>query len=77
MKGMWATLVVDGGGRQSWFDQLDSSSIDNVVVCRSRNDHGPAEMVGDTETHAAILPLDFPRRRHGLHDHQPINACQG
>ena len=77
MKRMCAALVVDRRGRHSWFDELDSSSVDNAVVCRSRNDHGPAEMVGDAETHAAILPRDFPRRRHGVHDHRPSNACHG
>jgi hypothetical protein len=32
MKRMGATLVMDGRGRYSWFDELDSSSIDNAVA---------------------------------------------
>src|SRR5580700_10297703 len=64
MKRIGASLVMDGRGRQSWFDELDSSSIDDLVVRRSGNDHGPAEVVGDAEAHAAILPQAFLRRRH-------------
>ena len=49
---VWAALVVDRRRRQARFDQLDPPAVDDLVIRRGRDGHGPAEVMGDAETHA-------------------------
>ena len=49
---MWAALVVDGRRRQAGLDQVDPPTVSDAVVRRGRDGDGPAEVVGDSETHA-------------------------
>jgi hypothetical protein len=50
---MRSTLVMDRCRRQSRLDQFDPTAVDDLVVVGSRDDDGPAEVVGDAEAHAA------------------------
>jgi len=47
-----ATLMVDRRGRQIRLEQLDPPTVDDCVVRRRRDGHGPAEVMGDPKTHA-------------------------
>ena len=52
MEVVWAALVVDRCYRHTGFDQLDPPTVHDLVVRRGGNGHGPAEVMGDAETHA-------------------------
>ena len=49
---VWAALVVDWRSRQAGLDQFNPPSIHHLVVGRGRDGHSPAEVMGDSETHA-------------------------
>ena len=46
-------LVVDRRRRHAGLDQLDPPPVHDLVVGRRRDGDGPAEMIGDAQTHAA------------------------
>ena len=56
--------VVDRRRGQIGFDQLDPSSVDHLVVDVRGHGHGPAEVVGDPESHGVESARRRPRR-HG------------
>ena len=49
------TLVVNRCRRHAGFDQLDPPAVHDLVVSRRRHGNGPAEMIGDAQTHAPII----------------------
>jgi hypothetical protein len=49
---VWAACVVDRCRRHTGLDQLDPPTIHDGVVRRRSDGHGPAEVMGDAETHA-------------------------
>ncbi len=56
-------LVVDRRGRHAGLDQLDPPAVHDPVVGRSRDGHGPAEVMGDAQAHAAESAAAGPPRR--------------
>ena len=44
--------MVDRRRRHAGLDQLDPPAVHDLVVGRGRDGHGPAEVMGDAETHA-------------------------
>ena len=57
-------FVVDWCSRHAGLDELDPPAVDDLVVGRRRHRHGPAEMMGDAQTHAT----DSARARTSLVD---------
>ena len=53
---MRAALVVDRRRRHPGLDQLDPPTVDDLVIRRGRDRHGPAEVMSDPETHV-LRPL--------------------
>ena len=51
-------LVVDRCRRQAGFDQFDPPAVDDLVVRRRRHGDGPAEMIGDAQTHVDPIIID-------------------
>jgi hypothetical protein len=49
--------MVDRCGGQPGLDQLDSSAVDYLVVRGGRDGHGPAEVMGDADSHASNLTM--------------------
>ena len=54
MKVVRAALVVDRCRRHVGFDQLDPSTLDDLVVGRGHDCDSPTEMVCNPEVHAPI-----------------------
>ncbi len=50
--------MVDWCSRHAGFDKLDPPAVHDLVVDRRRDCHGPAEMMGDAQTHATDYALD-------------------
>ena len=48
-------LVVDRCGRHAWFDQLNPTAVDDLVIRSRRDRNGPAEMIRNRQTHAGQL----------------------
>lgn len=59
VKKVGAATVMDRRDRQTRRNQVDPAPIDDLVVVRGCDDHGPAEVMGDTHMH----PTDSARDR--------------
>ena len=46
-------LVVDRGRGDIRLDQFDPAPVHDTMIVRSRDNDGPAEMIGDTDAHAS------------------------
>jgi hypothetical protein len=66
VKEVGTALVMDGCVRQPRFDQLHPPTVHHQMVGRSRDGHGPAEVVGDTEVDAAVSGHETSCRIHTL-----------
>jgi len=53
MEVVGAAQVMDRSGRKIGLDQLDPPPVDDLVICRGRDGHGPTEVMRDAETHGA------------------------
>lgn len=52
MEQVGTAVMVDRCRRHSGLDQLDPSTVDDLMVGRGGDSHGPSEMMRDAKTHA-------------------------
>jgi hypothetical protein len=71
---MGSAHVMDRCRGQAGFDQLDPPTVNDLVISRRGHNDGPAEVVGDAESHANDSASGGRSDARGARRHMPIGA---